>query len=239
MKYLFTSLIFISAYLFSYGQGFNEVVKQDIFSNPGDVQNQMYINMMNRDNTLKDAEQTSLYSQWQPTEVKGKNEISFSIDSTNYNYATDQFYFMHQEKLYFLDSDKIKSVNIGRENFGKYSYNIDQKTKKGFLQILVDGDFPLLKRTYLKKVVTNDHPMKLAQANKVQIKKSSDLYYYDKKTNSAKILPKSKKKFINLFRKRQAKLIRFAEEQNISTHDENDVIRLFQYNKMINTDQNK
>ena len=238
MKYLFTFLISLAGYLFSYGQEFNEVVKQDIFGDPADAQNQMYINMMNRSDLLKDAGETSFYDQWQPTEVLGKNETSLAVDSANYNYATDQFYFIHHEKLYYLDSDKVKMVNIGGEHFCIYSYKNDKGIKSGFLQILVDGDFPLLKRVYLKKVVTNDHPMKLPQANKIDFEKASDLYYLNKKTDQAEKLPKNKKKFINLFRKRQAKLIRFAEEQKISTHDENDMIHFFQFNRTINAEHN-
>ena len=103
----------------------------------------------------------------------------------------------------------------------------------------MDGDFPLLKRTYLKKTVVNDHPMKIAQADRVVIKKETDLYFLDKKTGIAQKLPRNKKKFINLFKKRQSKLIRFAKEKNISTTNENDVIRFFQFNKMINTEQNQ
>lgn len=238
MKCLFIYFFFFSAILSSYGQ-FNEVVKQDIFGNPTNAQNQMYINMMNRNESLKNIGETSLYDHWQPTEATGQNEVFLSIDSANYNYATGQFYFMHKNKLYYLDSEKTKEVKIGSDNFGIYSFSKSKETKKGFLQILVDGDFPLLKRTYLKKTIVNDHPMKISQANRTVFEKTSELYYLNKKTGMAEKLPKSKKKFINLFRKRQAKLIRFAEEQKISTSNEADVIRFFQFNKMINSEQNQ
>ena len=78
--------------------------------------------------------------------------------------------------------------------------------------------------------------MKIAQADRIVIKKEDDLYYFDKKAKAAKLLPLNKKKFINLFKKRQAKLLRFAREEKISTKNENDLIRFFQYNKMINKD---
>ena len=76
--------------------------------------------------------------------------------------------------------------------------------------------------------------MKIAQADRVVIKKETDLFYLDKKTGTARPLPMNKKKFIALFKKRQAKLLRFAQEEKISTKNENDLIRFFQYNKMIN-----
>ncbi len=239
MKCLFTSLLIIITYLFSFGQEFNEVVKLDIFGNPSNSQNQMYINMMNRSNELKKDLETSLYPEWQAAEVMGKNEVAFAIDSINYNYSTDQFYFSHHNNLYYLNSEKVKTVNIDSDMFSIYRFQTKKDIKKGYLQVLVDGDFPLLKRTYLKKMVVNDHPMKLPQANRTVLEKTSDLYYLNKKTRLAEKLPKSKKKFINLFKKRQAKLIRFAEEQKISTNDEIDVIRFFQYNKTINSEQNQ
>ena len=239
MKYFFTSIIFIGTYLFSFGQEINEVVKLDMFGNPGNTQNQMYINMMNRSKELNKDEKTILNSDWGTMEVTGKDGDTFAIDSANYNYATDQFFFTHENKLYYLFPEKTKAVKLGSYDFAVYTYMSDDKRKKGYFQVLVDGDFPLLKRIYLKKIVTNDHPMNLYQANRVHYEKTGGLYYINPKINTAEKLPKKKKKFINLFRKRQAKLLRFAKEKEISTTDENDMIMFFQFNKMINTEQNQ
>ncbi|MEO1258539.1 MAG: hypothetical protein AAFZ15_07070 [Bacteroidota bacterium] len=236
MKYFFTASLFFFTYFFSFGQEFNEVLKQDIFGNPSDAQNQMYINMMNRSNDLKQVAETSLYEDWQATEAIDKNGITFTIDSANYNYSTDQFYFTHHNKLYYLNSGKAKSVKIGSDHFSPFVFQEKKEKKNGFFQVLVDGDFPLIKRIYLKKTIVNDHPMKIAQADRVVIKKETDLFYLDQKADTARPLPVNKKKFINLFKKRQAKLLRFAQEEKISTKDENDLIRFFEYNKMINKD---
>ena len=234
MKYIIIATLFFINHFFCFGQEFNEVVKQDIFGNPSDAQNQMYINMMNRSNDLKEVAETSLFKDWQNTEVMDKNGLTFTIDSANYNYSTDQFYFTYHHQLYYLNSEKVKTVKIGSANFSAFIFQKKKETKNGFFQVLVDGDFPLLKRIYLKKTVVNDHPMKIAQADRIVIKKEADLFYFDKKTGKARLLPVNKKKFISLFKKRQAKLLRFAQEEKISTKNESDLIRFFQYNKMIN-----
>ncbi len=239
MKSLFTFLIISCTYLFSFGQELNQVVKQDIFGNPSNAQNQMYINMLNHAEALKGAGETSLYTDWEPLEATGKDGITLTIDSANYNYSTDQFYFVHNEDQYFLDSKKAVNVEIGSDRFGMYTYKLGKDTKSGFLQILVDGDMPLLKHVYLKKVVTNDHPMKLPQAEKVEFKKTTTLYYLDKKSNVCNKLPKNKKKIMDLFKRRQSKLSRYAQEQKLSTTDEDDMVKFFQYNKMISEEQNQ
>ena len=151
MKYLFTSLIFISANLFSFAQEFSQVVKQDIFGNPSDAQNQMYINMMNRSNELKKAEETSLYKEWQASEAVNGEEAVFEIDSANYNYSTDQFYFTHHKKLYYLNSEKVKSVKIGPDKFGTYTFQLKKENEKRIPTGFSGRRFPSIKKDLFKK----------------------------------------------------------------------------------------
>lgn len=212
--------------------GFSQVAKNEmnrqIFGNPFSAAHQNYFRAMSSNNELVKQDKYFLYSDWSSVEVLDKNNNLTLIDSCNYYIPENKFLFFKDGALFVLYPSHVSKVNVEGDTWSSCK-EVEKKkgTQELFCQVLVEGPISLFKKYEVKEKRVSNNPMGIADVSKVEIIQKSTFYY--SKNGKIEKLPKKKKDLAKIFTGFKTKMIKYADQNKLSSKKEKDLIALFNY----------
>ncbi len=203
--------------------------KRFAYGNPFSMSNENFINVTN---ALEDNELVSLlmYDEWQELEVTGMDQELISIDSANYHMEADKILFIESGAMYELFPEKVKEAKLRDKVFVNLVYEANKKDlRRGYFEVIVEGDYRLLKKWELERRITNSSPLGLPAAREERLTRVEELYYQTSPERRPIALPKRKTDFIEIFRRDRRDMAEYAKANKLSPKNESDVIMLIEY----------
>jgi hypothetical protein len=158
-----------------------------------------------------------------------------------YDLLRDEMEIQSKSGVKVIEGQKIKSFVWIDSIFSAPMYFVNSRDYKndegspmtGFLQILVDGKIPLLKRTDAVIRKANYSVQFDVGEKDDKIIKKTKLYYAPE---AGKILPlaSSRKKILPIFKDKRKEVERFIDLNKLSMSDEHHLQRLFEYYNSLN-----
>ena len=227
--------VFMLCSLVMEGQQSLTEVKRIAYGNPFNMANENFINVTN---ALDDNKMVSLllFDDWKQLEVTGVEDELIIIDSANYHLEADKMLFVENGALFELFPEKVREAMIADHHFVSLLYEVDKKQlRRGYFEIIVSGDFSLLKKYDLERRITNSSALGLPASREENLMRTQELYYQTAPDRKPIVLPKKKTDFINIFRRDRREMVDFAKTNKLSPKVEDDAVMLFEhYNSLVN-----
>jgi hypothetical protein len=146
-----------------------------------------------------------------------------------YNIYQDLMEYQQNGKALALDpTNKIKKVRMGEETFIVEKFNLEGKSKYGFLNVLDTGKMTLLS----KKIIKYQEPLKGRALDggdlPAKFSRLSDAYFYKLGEGELKEIGNLKDMIASLPDK-QEELKQFAKKEKISPKKEEELLKLVRY----------
>lgn len=229
MKDLLLILFLLGTFHSASSQDALTEVKMLAYGNPFDASNANFIRI---DNEMARLKQTSLllFDQWESIAVVAHDSSSFKIDTANYHIQNDMMLFVYEGNMYQLYPEMIQSAVIANREFLSLLYEAKPKVlERGYFEILVYGEYLLLRRHEIELEVTNSNPLGMVFTKEENLVKSESLYYLRSGSSRPQELPRKKSDFIRIFRSNRDDLIDYAKSNHLSQKNTEDVSRIFAY----------
>jgi hypothetical protein len=157
------------------------------------------------------------------------NKLAHTKVPVRYNVYQDLMEYQQNGKALALDpSKKIKKVHLGELTFIVEKYELDGKTKYGFLSVLDSGKVTLLS----KKMMKFQQPLKGRALDggdlPAKYSKLSDAYFYKIGEGELKQVG-NLKELISTFPDKQEELKQYAKQEKISPKKEEELLKLIRY----------
>jgi len=221
-------LVFLFCISGLFGQASLDDTKFQLFRNVHSSVNQNYFRLLNEGETADNRFIPFEFADWSGTTIHPREGEPIRIDSANIHVDDELLVFLREGKMFFIYPEKLEYAQFGANIYIPVR-NGDQN-KYAYMQLLVDGPMQLLRKKYFEKRKINNHPMGISTGiEKYKFDERHRLYYYDKEKETLDELPRKKKEFIRLFKRDRNRMVEFARNNNISTRNENDVIRMFEF----------
>ena len=224
---VFLNLMLASTILIS--QSAETEVKRNIFLDLNSSVNQNYIRLLNESAALGNSNNLYFaFEDWTPIDVYSKKGDHIRIDSANYHMHDDVMFFKNKGNLSYLFPQEIEKIETHGITY--IALKDARSTKYLYYELLVDGDYKLLKKQELVKKKVNDHPMGITHTpNEYKLVLKSKYLYHSSKNNNVEELPRKKNKLIKIFARNRNRMVQYARESDLSPKSEEDLIRLFQF----------
>ncbi|WP_276370694.1 hypothetical protein [Chryseolinea sp. H1M3-3] len=157
------------------------------------------------------------------------NKVANTKVPVRYNIYQDLMEYQQNGKALALDpSNKIKKVHLGENTFVVEKYELNGKTKYGFLSVLDSGKVMLLSKKMIKfqqalkgrALDGGDQPAKYSRM--------SDAYFY--KIGDGELRQVGNlKELISTFPDKQEELSQYARQEKISPKKEAELLKLIRY----------
>lgn len=214
-----------------------ELAKNDVFGNPFNINNQSHIRALNRLDNRVDMSKYFMFPEWSAMEAFGIDGQYMLADSANFLLKENKILFYSDGEMLQLFTSVTEKVKVGNKLFMPFTST--DKSNMGlveFYEVVVDGEFKLLKDWKLEEKVISNNPMGVADTDKVTIVKSSELFYINPKGDLVSI-PRKKKDFIEIFGRNRRKMIDFAQKNNMSVKKEGDIAQFFTHYNLISNEE--
>jgi len=203
--------------------------KRFAYGNPFSMSNENFINVTN---ALEDDKLVRLlmYDEWKELEARGIEDELIVIDSANYHIEADKILFVQSGAMYELFPEKIKEVKLHDKLFLSVVYEAEKKQlRRGYFEVIREGEYRLLKKWELQKRVTNSSPLGLPAAREEKLTREETFFYQTSPDRRPIALPKKKTDFIEIFRRDRRDMTEYAKSNKLSPKSEEDVIMMFDY----------
>jgi hypothetical protein len=181
--------------------------------------------------------ETYLIDKWQPVSMQ---LVSFEKEITGYVAKYDlysfQLHFKLNNEIRTLTPIDLKSFtifdSIPRQFISTKKFETNDHALSGFLEVLVEGDFPLYRYNYLLIKKPDYNAALNAGSRDTRVFKKSDLY--TTKDNSLVKL-KSKKEFYSLLGDNEEEVKKYGKTNLLSFNSDNDLIKIFMFLNSLKT----
>jgi len=222
-------LIFVCIIPQIYAQEALSEIQKLAYGNPFNAANENFINMAN---SFSDDNQVSLlmFDDWKSAEILGSNAEHVVIDSANYQMEADLILFVKDGNLYELYAEKIQYARIDNHKFVSLTYEAKKKNlERAYFEVLVEGDYSLLRKQKLVKEISNTSPLGLSATREIRYLLMEKLYYQTSNGRRPLEVPSKKADFTKIFRRDRNELAAYAKSNKLSLKNTADVEALFKY----------
>jgi hypothetical protein len=157
------------------------------------------------------------------------SKVAHTKVPVRYNIYQDLMEYQQNGKSLVLDpSNKIKKVHLGETTFIVEKYELNGKTKYGFLSVLDSGKVML----FSKKMMKFQQPLKGRALDggdlPAKYSRLSDAYFY--RIGEGELKPVGNlKELISTFPDKQEELKQYAKQEKISPKKEEELVKLIRY----------
>jgi hypothetical protein len=176
-----------------------------------------------------------LNEEWKKSTVKfAGNAKQFNIPQCKVNLYSNQIEINSGNVIKAIDGAKVESFVLDPDGSGDRfyqnasAYKVDGTAQIGFLEVLVKGKTPLLKK--VKVIIKRpDYNVQLNVGNKNTRILKEDIYYFAKGPDLTGIKSMRVKKFASLFGDYASAVEKFVDDNALKLSVEEDLILIFKY----------
>jgi hypothetical protein len=241
MRKIAISLVFIPAILVFWNQGFSQTSENSQGTQFVDVFSPGRFHLSFQKGGTEESEKIEgsqyIHDRWHLGKMSLTTGKTIDTLQFRYNAFKDKMEFVYHGDAYLLDKpERVKRIklldyndNVVKQEFVYHPYiNGNNKKKKGYFQLLVEGDYNLLVK-YECRLMQPNYNLALDAGNKVPRLVHTRHYYLKEDGEPARKIKDKWKNFLAQFGNQREKIEKYSNYLDLNPKYEEDLIKIIRY----------